>query len=74
MHIKVKVTASAKREVLKQVSADTLHVSVREPARGGKANRQILVLLQDYFGAKFNVRFVRGKDRPSKLFTITPIK
>ena len=70
-YIHVKVTASTKKESLKQKSEDHFDISGREKAERNMANARILELIASYFKVpKSKVRIVNGHRSPSKLLVI----
>lgn len=69
MYIKVRVTAGAKKEILKQESPDHFEVSVKEPAEQNRANRRVLSLFETHFGIK-DIRLISGHHSPSKILSI----
>lgn len=70
MYIKVRATASAKKEVVKRVSADNYHISVKEPAERNMANARLRALLSRELGLPGGkVRLVTGHRSPHKIFS-----
>jgi uncharacterized protein YggU (UPF0235/DUF167 family) len=71
MYIKVKVTASAKKEFLSKKSEDTFLISVKEPAEQNQANKRILELIAGYFGISSKcVRIISGHHSPHKILSL----
>jgi len=71
MHIKVHVTAGAKKELLERKNADTYLVSVREKSERGMANKRVCALLAEYFGCSSEqVRILSGGLKPHKIIFI----
>lgn len=71
MIIRVKVRAKSKFDKVTLLSKDRFLVQTREPAKEGRANEKIKVLLADYFQIPLTkVRLRRGHHRPNKLFEI----
>lgn len=62
MKISVIVKPQSKKAEVKKLSAGEYAVSVRAPAREGKANEEAVELLAEHFSApKSAVRIVRGE-------------
>ena len=67
----VTVKPLAKLESVTQKSDEDLVVSVRPPAKNGKANARLIELLAAHFGtAKAQVRILRGHSSKKKLIEI----
>ena len=66
MKVWVRVVPESKREEVKE--GDPLVVYLKEPAEGGRANRELVKVLSDYFGAR--VRIVRGFRSRRKLVEV----
>jgi uncharacterized protein YggU (UPF0235/DUF167 family) len=74
MYIKVRVTAGAKKELVKKVSDDTYEMSVREKAEGGAANARVGSILSGVYmknGRKPRIRIVSGHHSAHKILSIT---
>ena len=70
MRVKVRVKPGSKRVKVERVG-DTLVVSVRSPAREGKANAELTEVLAEYYGVpKSRVRIVRGHRSRDKVVEI----
>ena len=70
-YIHVKVTASTKKESLKQKSEDHFAISVREKAQRNMANARVLELVAEHFKVPVNkVRIINGHHHPSKLIVV----
>ena len=71
MYVKVKVTPGAKKAQFKEESADTLSVSVREPAERNLANRAVAVIVAGHFKVALSqVRLVSGHRSRTKIFSV----
>ena len=71
MKIWVTVKPQAKREEVKKIADGEYAVSVRAPAREGKANEAVIELLADYFSvSKSSVKIIRGQSARRKLVEI----
>ncbi|PIR68842.1 hypothetical protein COX93_01355 [Candidatus Nomurabacteria bacterium CG_4_10_14_0_2_um_filter_30_12] len=71
MYIRVKVTASAKKEILKQINEDHFEIFVKEKAERNLANDRVLFLIANHYDIKKNkVRIVNGHRSPTKLLII----
>ncbi len=71
MYIRVKVKAGARRDEIKLIGSDRLEISVKEKARQGLANSQVLSLVAEWYGCLVaEVHLVRGKTTPNKIFEI----
>jgi uncharacterized protein (TIGR00251 family) len=74
MIINIRVKPGSKKGPLVQPNLidKTLMVYVREPAVDGKANRAVIELLAEYYGApKSHVEIVRGHTSRTKAVRIT---
>lgn len=71
MYVRVRVTPSAKKESVKQVSETEFTISVREPAERNLANTRVqeLLALALSIPAK-QVRMVSGHRSQVKMFTV----
>jgi hypothetical protein len=67
MKIQIKVKANSKKEGVERLADGTYRVSVKAPAREGKANEALLSLLAKYFCVpKSTMKLVRGKHAKMK--------
>ena len=70
MRVKVRVKPGSKRVKVERVG-DTLVVSVKSPAREGKANAELSEVLAEYYGVpKSRVRIIRGHRSRDKVVEI----
>lgn len=68
MYIKATVRAGAAKDSV-SFRKDRYHITTREPAEGGRANKAAASLLSAHLGiSEKSLSLLRGKDRPSKLF------
>jgi uncharacterized protein YggU (UPF0235/DUF167 family) len=68
--VRVRVVANASREEV-VVENTRYRISVKEPAKSGRANERVRTLLAQTLGVSVaQVRLVRGQTTPSKLFTV----
>jgi len=71
MHIKVEVTAGAKKEKFESHSTGSFVVHVKEKAERNMANRRVRELLAEYLGVPVGkIRIVKGHRSSHKLFDI----
>ena len=71
MLIRVRVQSQAKKNQVLTQSKNYLLVQTKQPAKQGKANAQVILLLADYFHVSpKKVKLIRGHHRPNKLFEI----
>lgn len=72
MYIKVKVTAEAKEESVKEESGDTLVIKVKEPAERNLANERVVALVREYFNVPLGkaARIISGHHSPHKIISI----
>jgi uncharacterized protein len=64
----VTVKPQAKKSEVKKISDGEYSVSVRAPAREGKANEAVIDLLAEYFSVpKSSIRIMRGQTARRKL-------
>lgn len=71
MFIKVKVSAGAKKEIIKQKSKDSYVISVREPAERNLANKRVCEIVALFLGIKHqSVRIINGHQSPNKILSI----
>ena len=72
MHIRVKVTARAKRPGVTQMADGTWRVAVSAPAEDGKANAAVVDALARHFDVpKSSVQIVRGLASRNKEVEVT---
>jgi uncharacterized protein (TIGR00251 family) len=70
MHVRVKVTAGAKREQVTEKKG-VLYISVKEPAQDNAANKQVMRILADHFNVGMSdVRLISGHHKPNKTFSV----
>lgn len=61
MKICIKVKPNAKEAGVEKISDSFFSVRVKEPAKNGKANEAVCLVLADYFGVPvYSVRIVSG--------------
>jgi len=71
MKIFVKAKPSAKNESVEKIGSYNFVVSVKEPAKDGRANKAIIKALAEYFDVSpFSIRFVSGFSSKQKTFEI----
>lgn len=72
MYIKVKVIASARKEIIDKVSDDHYNLSVKEKAERNMANSRVCEIIAAELGVSRDaVRIINGHHSPSKLLSIT---
>lgn len=71
MHIKVRVTTEAKKNILEKINEDLFKVSVKANAEGGAANKAVQTLLEQHFGSRATIRLVSGHVRPHKIYSVS---
>ncbi|MCE9585008.1 DUF167 family protein [Candidatus Nomurabacteria bacterium] len=70
-YIHAKVTASARKEVFKQINEDHFEISVREKAERNMANKRVLELVAEHFKIPTaKPRIINGHRSPSKLILV----
>ena len=69
MYIKLRVTASAKKELIKKVSDDHYDIAVKEPAEQNRANRRVLEIMKEQLGVE-RIKLVSGHHSSSKIIGI----
>ena len=70
-YINVKVMAGAKKESLKQKSADHFEISVKEKAERNMANTRVIEIIAEHFKvSKSKVRIINGHRHPRKLLVV----
>lgn len=57
-----------KKELVENLSPDTLRIDVREQAENGRANRRVKEILEE--SGYRQVRLVSGHTSPSKIFSV----
>lgn len=71
MYIKVKVIASAKKEILTKKSKDSYVISVKEKAERNMANKRVCEIIAALFDVSIkNIRIVNGHHNPTKMLSI----
>jgi hypothetical protein len=71
MKIFAKVKAGAKENKAEQLSENQFVLSVKAPAREGRANEAVIELLSEYFAiAKSCVTIIKGNKSKNKIITI----
>ena len=71
MKIFVKAKPGAREEAIEKISDTNFVIAVKEPPRGGKANRAITRALAEYFhAAPSAVRLVSGFSSRQKVFEV----
>jgi uncharacterized protein YggU (UPF0235/DUF167 family) len=74
MYVKVRATTGAKKESVRVVSADTLAISVKEKAERNLANARITDLVAQHYKVPVKkVRFLKGRQSPSKTFSVDTV-
>ena len=69
-YIKVRATPAAKKESVAK-KADVYYISVKERARGGKANARIKAILsQTLHCTPSKLRMIQGATTPTKLYLL----
>jgi len=75
MFVRVKVTPSAKKEVVTKVSETEFEMSVKEPAERNLANARVRELLGEAYGLRAkDVRIVSGHHSGVKMFDVAITK
>lgn len=71
MKISVKVKPNSKKEEVKKLTDNDFILSVKEPAKEGKANQAVIRLLSEYFGVpKSNISIIKGESSKNKIIQI----
>ena len=71
MYIKVKVVASAKKEIVTQKSDNAYSISVKVPAEGNLANTRVREIIASIYAINVkSVRIISGHQSPSKILSI----
>jgi uncharacterized protein (TIGR00251 family) len=73
MRLSVKVVPKASRDSIAGWLGDTLKVTVRAPAEGGKANAAVEQVLAQALGVPKCARIVAGRSSPRKILEISGI-
>lgn len=69
IYLKIQVSASAKREIVRKDAKGRLIMSTKEPAKGGRANRRVIEILRELYPEQ-PIRIVSGHHSPSKMVLI----
>ena len=70
-YIHTKVTAGAKKKLIKQKSEDHFEISVKEKAEHNLANKRVLELFSLHFKIPASkIRIINGHRSPSKLLVV----
>lgn len=71
MYIRVRVTASARKERIVREDADTFYISVREPAERNLANHRIAEILACELSVPLSsIRLLTGHHSSSKMYSV----
>ena len=71
MFIKVYVTTGARKESVVHLGSARYRVAVKEPERGGAANRRVRAVFAERYGVPQSaVRLVSGHHSPSKMLAV----
>lgn len=71
MYIKVKVTASSKKEKIEKSGDNRYLISVKEPAERNLANTRICEIIASIYGLNIKaVRIISGHQSPSKILSL----
>lgn len=71
MYVVVRVTPDARKEQIEAQEVDEFLVSVREPAKGNRANARVRALLARHYRLPIGrVRIVSGHHSPKKIMSI----
>ena len=68
--VSVFVFAAAKKEKLRDLGNNKFEIFVKEPARKNMANRRVLQLLKEHFGAQ-EAQILTGHKSPKKKIQLT---
>ena len=75
MYIKVKVIASSKKEIIKNVSPNRYIISVKEPRERNLANTRVREIISSLYEINIKaVRIISGHQSASKIFSINKIE
>ena len=71
MFVKVRVKTGQKKESVERI-LDHYRISVREKPERGEANERVLILLARALRVPVaRIRFVKGRQSPSKVFSVS---
>ncbi len=71
IYIKAIVTTGAKAESIKEKSANTFLISVKEKAERNMANKKVIEILAEHFKISTkNIRIINGHQHPHKLLVV----
>ncbi len=71
MYVKVKVKPNSKKEMVEKISEDTLHISIKEKAERGEANKRVCEIVRNLFNnPRGGVIIVSGHHSPTKLLRV----
>ena len=71
MYVKVKVTAGARTESVKEVGENRYEVKIKEKAERNMANKKVVEIVAGLYKVPVNrVKIFSGHHSPSKLLTI----
>ena len=71
MYLKIRVTPGQKEESIERKKPDHWFVSVKEPAKQGRANIRVRSIIANELGVNLpQVRLISGHTSPSKIFDI----
>jgi uncharacterized protein YggU (UPF0235/DUF167 family) len=71
MYVKVRAVAGAKKERVEEKDAETLLVSVREPAEQNRANNRVVELVAQWYNVSAKqVKMISGHHSPSKILSV----
>ena len=74
MYIKVKVTAGAKKETIKDLSNNRYEIFVKLPAERNLANTRVREIIASIYKVNIKaVRIISGHQSPSKILSISSI-
>ncbi len=69
MLVKVRVKSEAKKQLIMEVSPHSYAVHVKASQEQGKANKEMIEILQEYFGTK-RIKIIKGHTTPHKIVDI----
>jgi uncharacterized protein YggU (UPF0235/DUF167 family) len=71
MYIKVKVIASARKEVIREIGENRYEIHVKEPAERNMANSRVIYLVAGLYKISTKaVKIFSGHHSPSKLLSV----
>jgi uncharacterized protein (TIGR00251 family) len=74
MLIKVKVFPNSKKDEIVKKKDDEFEVRAKEKAEEGRANREVIKVLADYFKIdELKIRLIKGSKERNKIFEIKKI-